>query len=243
MGSDQVWSTPGHVNPIMFLDFADDTSRKISYAPSFGASHIAEECEEELKKYIEDFDSLSIRERSGRDIIHRFSQIQVDIVADPVFLQTAGFWRNLSVKPNVKERYIFVYPTQITEDVCKAVKTLKKISGLPVYTPFYISGCHTIKDMGIEEFLGWIDHADHILATSFHATAFSILFEKSFWAIPHTTTGARIMDLLENLQIDRMLLPGKNSINIDQKIDYTRIRPSMEHMAEYSRKWLKSSLE
>lgn len=243
VGSDQVWNSLDYINPTMFLDFADNTSRKIAYAPSFGADYIADGCEKELKKYIEKFHALSVREKSGMDIIHKFSDISVALVVDPIFLNTPEFWRQIARKPEVKEKYIFAYPTQITKNFCLAVQILKQATNLQIYTPFYIPGCHTIKDMGIDEFLGWIDCSEYVLATSFHATAFSILFEKEFLAIPHTMTGARIIDLLDRFHLRTALALPDSSLDIEKRIDYSKITPLVKQEAEYSREWLKTALK
>ena len=80
-------------------------------------------------------------------------------------MNSRKFWSALAKEPQVKEKYIFLYPTQITKQFCDVVKHMKKKYGLSVYTPFYISGCKTIKNMGILEFLGWIKKAEYVFAT------------------------------------------------------------------------------
>ena len=129
VGSDQVWITLNHVNPTMFLDFVSSNNRKISYAPSFGADRVNESCNNELKNYIEMFDAVSVRETSGVDIIRKFSDIPVQVVTDPVFLNDKEYWSNLAVDPKVKGNYIFLYPTQITKEFCEVVKAIKKSIG------------------------------------------------------------------------------------------------------------------
>ena len=242
VGSDQVWITMEHVNPTMFLDFVSSNNRKISYAPSFGADRVNESCNAELKKYIEEFDSVSVRETSGVNIIRKFSNIPVQVVTDPVFLNNKNFWSQLAVEPKVKGKYIFLYPTQITNEFCKVVKAIKEKYKLPIYTPFYVPGCKTIKDMGILDFLGWIKNAEYVFATSFHATAFSIIFEKEFWAMPHTSTGARIVDMLGMFEIRDSLVHNINEINFSKVIDYQKVNKNVEKQAEISRKWLLDAL-
>ena len=243
VGSDQVWITLDHVNPTMFLNFVSDENKKISYAPSFGADRVNESCNSELKAYIEKFDAISVREASGVDIIRRFSDIPVQIVTDPVFLNSRKFWSALAKEPQVKEKYIFLYPTQITKQFCDVVKHMKKKYGLSVYTPFYISGCKTIKNMGILEFLGWIKKAEYVFATSFHATAFSIIFEKEFWAMPHTSTGARIIDMLESFGIKDSLVYSTEDINYEKIINYNIVSKNVDKLANSSKQWLIKALD
>lgn len=243
VGSDQVWITLEHVNPVMFLDFVSTENKKIAYAPSFGADKVNGACKEELKKYIEDFDYVSVRETSGVNIIRSFSDIPVEVVTDPVFLNTKEFWAGIAQAPTVKEKYIFLYPTQITKQFCEIVKVLKHKYHLPIYTPFYVPGCKTIKNMGILDFLGWIRNAEYIFATSFHATAFSIIFEKEFWAMPHTSTGARIVDMLNCFGIENALVRTMQDIDLNKTINYEMVTPNVHKMANLSKKWLLDSLK
>lgn len=238
VGSDQVWITLDHVNPTMFLNFASSENKKISYAASFGADIVKEECSLELKRYIEDFDAVSVRENSGVKIIRKFSNIPVQVVTDPVFLNSREFWESLALDPPVKEKYIFLYPTQITKKFCDVVKVLKNTFKLTIYTPFYVPGCKTVKDMGILDFLGWIKNADYIFATSFHATAFAIIFEKEFWAMPHTSTGTRIVDMLNSFGIEDALVKSQDDIKTNKKINYDLVNKNVEKFSEISKQWL-----
>ena len=243
VGSDQVWITLERVNPTMFLDFVSSENRKISYAPSFGAAKVNERCNDELKRYIERFDSVSVREASGVAIIRKFSDIPVQVVTDPVFLNDKEYWAKLAIAPKVKGNYVFLYPTQITKEFCEVVKVIKKRYKLPIYTPFYVPGCKTIKDMGVLEFLGWIKDAEYVFATSFHATAFSIIFEKEFWAMPHTSTGARIIDMLDSFRIKDSLVYSIEDINYEKKINYNIVSKNVNKLANLSKQWLIEALD
>ena len=243
VGSDQVWITLDHVNPTMFLDFVSNGNKKISYAPSFGADRVNEGCYSELKLYIEDFDAVSVRETSGVEIINKFSNIPVQVVTDPVFLNSREFWESLAKEPPVEGKYVFLYPTQITKEFCEVVRIIKKKYNLPIYTPFYVPGCKTVKDMGILDFLGWIKNAEYVFATSFHATAFAIIFEKEFWAMPHTSTGARIIDMLNSFGIDDSLVSSKEDVDLEKRINYNLVSRNVNILAEASKEWLLKALD
>ena len=51
------------------------------------------------------------------------------------------------------------------------------------------------------EFVNYIKNAEYVVATSFHATVFSIIFNKKFFIVPHKKTGARVTNLLDKLEI------------------------------------------
>lgn len=243
VGSDQVWITLDHVNPTMFLNFVSEKNKKIAYAPSFGANKVNENFNDELKTYIENFNAVSVREISGVEIIRKFSKVPVQVVIDPVFLNSREFWADLAEEPPINGKYIFLYPTQITKEFREVVKSIKKKYRLPIYTPFYVPGCKTIKNMGLLDFLGWIKNAEYVFATSFHATAFSIIFEKEFWAMPHTSTGARIIDMLQLFGIEDSLIRSVDEIQFEKQIDYSKVTKIVYSKAEESKEWLKKALE
>ena len=49
-------------------------------------------------------------------------------------------------------------------------------------------------------------NSEYVITNSFHGTVFSIIFGKPFISIIHSSTGARIIDLLESLGLDSHLL-------------------------------------
>ena len=60
-GSDQIWN-PNFFDKHYFLDFIEDSSKKISYAPSIGVSTIEKaEIKDKMSHYLNMFSSISIR--------------------------------------------------------------------------------------------------------------------------------------------------------------------------------------
>ena len=73
VGSDQVWRPAfnlGHRLGNMFLDFADDKVKKLSYAASFGCKEweYTKEQEKACSKLAKRFDAISVREDSGVEL-------------------------------------------------------------------------------------------------------------------------------------------------------------------------------
>lgn len=70
-GSDQIWNpylTLG-IEGAYFLDFVPEGKKRIAYAPSFGNSRLPAVYKNRVSKYLESFDAVSVREKSGREII------------------------------------------------------------------------------------------------------------------------------------------------------------------------------
>ena len=240
-GSDQVWSCLGRMNPVFYLQFADNDKLKISYAPSFGKPYIPEILKEDIIKALQRFDYISVRERSGAELINDLIGIKPLIVVDPVFLLPTSYWKQLAV-PIDKSEYAFVYSTQKSEGLNQAVKQFSKEHPIKIISTHAIPGCkcEVRKDIGPLEFLGYICYAKYVISTSFHATAFSIIFEKDFSTVPHTKTGSRVTELLEDANLEASIWNLGKPFSI---CDYTDAGVKrLRNRIAASKRYLKESL-
>ena len=116
VGSDQMWNPlwcSKSSLPIVLLDFAAEKVKRISYAVSFGTREWQKEQNAELAgKLLRRFDAISVREKSGAELVHSLSgRNDAQILLDPTLLYTSTFYIPLfNVQTgNTKERYIFSY--------------------------------------------------------------------------------------------------------------------------------------
>ncbi|WP_125710947.1 polysaccharide pyruvyl transferase family protein [Lacticaseibacillus porcinae] len=214
VGSDQVWNSAivGHNSQRIYsLGFVTN-AKKISYAASSGDSRfISQETINELRKY----DFVSVRER---ELEHYLEQNNVENIrrdVDPVFLVDEQEWRKFSdVQVNIPNHYIFVYSVgPMMKKIASIADELSLRTGFPIiYVDFHEKHrARAFNRFGASpaEFVNYIRNADYVLASSFHAVAFSVIFRKKFLAIPHVTTGARIIDILESLNLSSRIYSGK----------------------------------
>lgn len=224
-GSDQIWNIGHGVCFDYYLKFADAKKRKISYAASFGVQNIPDCYKNDVKKGLENIDYISVREESGKKIVDSLIEKKAEIVLDPVFLLSPDMWNTLVGNERIyKEKYIFVYPTQITSILKDTVKYLKMKYKCKAISPFYIPGCITIKDIGPKDFVKYVRDAECIVASSFHATAFSIMYRKKLYVITHSNTGSRTTDLLNILNLGHFIVDSCDnwavSRNYNNKFEY-----------------------
>ncbi len=243
-GSDQVWNTKlTHTDWTYFLNFVQDNSKKISYAPSFGNIPLPEEKYEQTAKYLNEIQALSVREASGAELIHSLTGKNAEVVLDPTLLLAREDWeRYCEFVPPIK-KYILVYFPHDKKKTFAFVDKLKEKTGLPVVylsiSPRKQAGTKTIYDASPEEFLGWMLYADYVVTGSFHGTAFSLNLEKQFFYEP-SGKGSRIDNLVhltgtENRSID-------NAEVMENIIDYEPVREKLSVEREKSKKWLKNAL-
>ena len=218
-GSDQIWNTklPNGKDPAFYLGFGDSKVKKISYAASFGITEI--EPSESIKNYLQNFDAISVREKTGLDILKRIGIKNAVHVVDPVFLLTAPQWSNLTktasqIKiPNYN--YILLYDFVNDHKIGSFVKMCAKQTGMQILSvndyrsiPY---ADQNINNAGPWEFISLIEHANIVISNSFHATAFSCIFNKEFYTFPLNTqqNSSRMTDLLSCAKMPERFNPQK----------------------------------
>lgn len=181
-GSDQVWNTgwnQGVISPY-YLDFVPDSKIKFAYAASFGKKVLSEKDIDDSIKYIKSYDYISVREKSGLEILKNQYHYKKGInILDPTLAMDREFWRKISPKRRIKEDYILIYNLQRSREFDQYADEIAKRTGLKLYrlcTRFdqIIKNGKSIVIPSIFEFISLIDNASLVLTDSFHATAFSI---------------------------------------------------------------------
>ncbi|MDM8125540.1 polysaccharide pyruvyl transferase family protein [Mediterraneibacter glycyrrhizinilyticus] len=208
-GSDQLWNCETEICYDFYLDFVQDSKKKLAYGPSFGQDKIPEQFEQEVTRLLKRYDVKSVRERSGQRIVERLTGEKIQVVCDPTFLLSAEQWDSVRNKHIDESNYIFIYTTQVSGRVVELVKAYKsQHSSVRIITPYALPGikAEVKKDIGPAEFLSYIKNADYVIGTSFHAVVFSLIFHRDFCVVPHSSTGARVNDLLGSLGLEDHLI-------------------------------------
>lgn len=72
-GSDQIWNTDfswdKQPDYPFFLDFVPDDRKKIAYSSSFGEVHMSTEVKQKVRKLLERYDAIAVRENSGKNLV------------------------------------------------------------------------------------------------------------------------------------------------------------------------------
>lgn len=189
-GSDQIWNVRAKdFSSAYFLDFVRK-GKKISYAASMGplkinwADYDAESCASALSEYA----AVSVREQGSADNVAAISDVKSDIHVDPTLLLSVAEWRKVQSDANYHDgQYILLYCLEPTKEQLAMAKSVSKKLKLPIVVLRYNNKNdmfnHFVKkyDSGPEDFLAYIDHAALVLSSSFHGTAFSLIYHKPFY--------------------------------------------------------------
>lgn len=213
-GSDQVWNDRLFKNDWNYLLPFLDRAKKYSYAASFGGDRIKEENVTKYKSYIEDYTSILLREHSGYSILRKLGiqRDDVRIVADPVFLLDKTEWVNkLHLNKNSQSEYILVLIISSETNALRFAESMSKITGYPVrylnaknLRIIDYSSFEYINDAGPIDFLNLIMNSKCVITTSFHAIAFSLIFNiPFFYELNHKliNNNDRIMQLASEFEL------------------------------------------
>ena len=253
VGSDQIWNTNivGELSDIYTLNFQNSSVRKISYAASIGKSTIEENYKEEFKNKISQIDYISVREENAKKELEKIIDKPITVVLDPTLLLVQNDWNQETQSMQaINEKYILAYVVQLDEEYIKIVNDLSEKTGLKVIhfgkrNPGYKNVLKSAYTEGPLEFINYIKNAEYVVATSFHATVFSIIFHKKFFVIPHKKNGSRITNLVDKLGIENRTF---NTLEEFQGIDYNfetnwdSIEKKLEEERKKSLNWLENAI-
>lgn len=232
-GSDQTWSPKVGLRDSLFLGFAPKGKTRAAYAPSIGVTTYSNEQSNFVKERLAKYQFVSCREKYGSEILQALSPVKVETVLDPTLMLSADEWREISINPQRKGKYILCYFIGDRMYYRRFARRLSELTGLPlVFIPIsyvdFTKGDNMEWKAGPREFLGLIDNAEYVLTDSFHGTIFSINFNKTFFSfVKHKGLDAmdnmRIVDILERLALKDRLLDDYMDGDIDAShINYTK---------------------
>ncbi|GAB3769381.1 polysaccharide pyruvyl transferase family protein [Spirosoma horti] len=248
-GSDQIWNPyiiSEKASPY-FLSFGKASTKRISYAVSFGCTDYPIEKMQLVKPYIQNFDAISVRENSGIDILKN-EGILAQIMPDPTLLLSYNDLYNLIPRrPPHKDDYYFSYALQKNQILIKNINQYVKIK-----KNIKIVNTKNLKSsmLSIESWLSNIRNSKFVITNSFHGVVFSILFQKPFVAIPvegkHKGMNDRIYTLLNKFQLsDRILTHYDEDLIeniIKNKINWTQVLEMQEELQKLAFSYLDKNI-
>lgn len=256
-GSDQIWSMmlDNPNNSVYYLDFGTKEQKRISYAASFGQIEYPVELESKLRKELERFNAISVRESDGVSICKACGQEAVQVL-DPTLLLEEDVYRSFTKKCRT-QKYCFLYILNITSEDDIYWKDLKNYiipknivcttgSGY-MKNKVFLNGVE-YENSTITQWLSNIAFADSVITTSFHGVVFSIIFRKNFIYIPlkgaHAASNNRVLDLLNKLGLSQRILEDKTGLSeiFNNPIDYVPVYERLNLQKAASIEYLANAL-
>lgn len=231
VGSDQIWrnheSDGKHIgfDPVYFCQHIPKNIRCISYAASMGIIQLNKEDKDILKNYLNRFSRILVRENSLKEAIDELG-FDSAIVVDPTLLLSKDEWNKFL--PNKRfhtTKYVLYYELVKSKEALvfakhKAEELGCKLLIMDATIPLMPQRRHISYASPIE-FLHAIRDAEFVIATSFHGTAFSVIFEKQFITIGLNKNADRVQTMLHQLDIEEHYQEHPQNV---MDIDYAQVK-------------------
>ena len=243
-GSDQIW------NDKLTGGFAPEYfgrgiyGRKIAYAASSGTDSVMDEA----LPLLQDFSALGIREQGLAQSL-RNKGLNAQTVLDPVLLLTAQQWRTIEKplpKGLEKGKYIFIY-TFDEQPVYDLARKISKEENLPMVIVRWCGQHDRFNDMiqmpncSPEEFVTLLDNAAVVCTSSFHGTAFSVLFGKKFYCVTPKDFGSRTNSLLSRVGL--LACRVESGVPLSETPNYEEAAKKLVALRLESMEFLKNAIE
>lgn len=252
-GSDQVWNVVGsgetrEIDGAYFWNDAPTGSKIISYAASFGDSKLSDDDYRRCKEWLKKFRAISVREDTGVELLREMGYNSTQVL-DPTLIVDRRMWDEIvdTSTRQYTEPFALVYnlhsnsnmQSYITNDlensnlkVYSITSTYRKVLGERVF-------CPTIRD-----FLWLYKNASCVYADSFHAIAFSIIFNTPFVVTLPKEYSTRLESILRLFGLSECISEKKKGNAWDKdRIDWSKVNKKLLTERERSRKWLVNALQ
>jgi len=257
VGSDQIWRPKYY--PVIenaYLKFTqswDNGVRRVSYAPSFGTENWeylpaqTEECGALLRR----FHAVSAREISGVRLCKEKFGVDAEHVLDPTMLLDVSVYIDMIKNYAKSSGNLLTYLLDLDEGKQKIVDDVADIKGLKAFKINSKTEDHTAKleeriAPPIEQWLRGFYDAEFVITDSFHACAFSILFNKPFIVYGNKSRGlARFLSLLSIFGLEDRLISAPQELTdekIKQPINWHNVNNILEERRKQSNIFIDNAL-
>lgn len=249
-GSDQIWNPllcDGNFDKNFFGQGIDKRIKKVAYAPSVGNLHNLKNKETEFKRLLEHIDYISAREENFAQYITNIcSKKSVSCVLDPTLLAGREIFEQLAKDNITNTEYLLFFDFFGDKNGREKAVKLAQNYNLSIIEPFPGDGQKTNDKYSYcspEEFCSLIKNAKIVVTTSFHGTAFSILFNRPFYALEYEPKyNDRILSLLKSVQLTERFIYRDKEIT-DTLIDWENTNTLLAELRVKSKTYLYNALE
>lgn len=250
VGSDQIWrhhETNGRylgLDETYFCQTLQYPARCISYAASMGVLEMNDGDKQKFKNYVSAFETIYVREQGLSNLIKSLGY-EASVVLDPTLLLDKVQWNQLLPQNRYsKEKYLLYYEIIDSKEALLFAKQKAKELGcrLLVMDAFI----HTIPRPGHIQlaspisFMHAIRDAEFLVLTSFHGTAFSLIFEKQFVATGMRNNADRVQTLLNAVGLHDYYQPTPKNL---PSIDYSQVKQKLLQLRAESQDALTTAID
>lgn len=259
-GSDQIWNTYHNYSSFFFLPFAGSCKR-VAYASSIGTNSINEECKEEVRSLLLDFNHIGVREQEAVNVLSELTgRNDIVQVLDPTFLLNPTEWKKVAetaeYEQELPEEYILCYFIGNNSWYKEDLVDVQKQTGINniVFIPaaenpnFVCENAIVYNNASPVEFVDLLQRAKLVCTDSFHATALSINHSVPFVEFlrfkddDKKSQNSRIYDVLTHYGLNNRIYQKHSSI-WKEPIDYRPVQEILSCDRKQSMDYLVNAIE
>ncbi|MGO5306620.1 polysaccharide pyruvyl transferase family protein [Agathobacter sp. LCP21S3_B2] len=251
-GSDQVWNSIWNrcIDYPLYLSFIPKEKYKFALSASFGLEKLDENEIKLTKPYIDQYKHISVREKSGLNILEEQYHYKNGIqLCDPTISLSGDAWRNYSSKRKIDGDYILIYNLNRSKEFDNYAKKLSKVTGLKLvrfctrYDQFYRCG-KSILVPEVFDFISLIDGAKYVLTDSFHATAFSMNLNTEPICVYPKDFGGRIEDFLKLVKSEHRHIADYSDFDvINRPVNFNAVNDILSNERKRINEYIDTVLE
>ena len=258
-GSDQVWNYNCY-NKAFFLDFVPDTKVKVSYAASIGSNTLDEEQKNIFVNSLQSYNAISVREYNAVELLKDLTDKEIEVVLDPTLLLSAEDWGEVCEPPVIYDKYVFTYFLgQNNAAVDIAIEYATELNLKLINIPYAKGGWEKnerrfgdieLLDATPEQFLSLIKYAEYVFTDSYHASVFSLIFQKQFFVFNRDAKGSmnsRILSLVDMFELKERFCAKKEQETLEyikslQEIVYNKHFEGVEECRKTSCEFIRKNI-
>lgn len=250
IGSDQVWNLRYCVGVddlyLGYIPFPKGQHRIISYAASMLKPPISDRYYKDFfRKVLNRFDAISVRETDKRDFLQPLTSQPIKVVLDPTLLLDKEQWDTISRSPSTSKKFVLVYQVRINSNALRIARSIAQSLNadvIEITSDIMFSYKKGNRVVSPSRFLGYFREASFIVTSSFHGTAFSVIYRKPFYSLRlHDSGDERSDNLLKQLGLESRMIALDTMPKI-QFVDYSGIENRLQRLRSDSIAFLKEAL-
>lgn len=248
LGSDQIWNQALTNNCFDGPYYGEGFKCKVfSYAASSKHKILSDEIRIGFEEKLKNLFAIGVRENSLKELLQPLTDKKVSVNLDPSLIVDSNILSKLDLNRPIQSKYVLIYELNTHKDVIEMANNYArlheaKVISLVAYFDWKRRFQNCDQTASPERFLSYIKNAECVFTSSFHGTAFSIVFKTPFYAVrQNNNSDLRIESLLSQLGIE------DNFISLDKRptdcnIDYNEVDKELKSLRTSSIYYLNTCL-
>lgn len=208
LGSDQIWNQALTNNSFDGPYYGEGFNCKVfSYAASSKHKQLTEEVRKGFEVKLKYLLAVGVRESSLKNLLQPLTDKIISVNLDPSLIVDEKTFQKLNLNKPIKSKYVLIYELNPHKEVLEMARSYAKLRNAKVislvaYFDWKRRFHNCDQSASPEKFLAYIKNAECVFTSSFHGTAFSIVFKTPFFSVrQNNNSDLRIESLMSQLGI------------------------------------------